>query len=89
MTCVYLILMDPQQQAIVVPYTALPDATLRAIVESFVLREGTDYGSREFTLAEKVAHVIQQLERGAAQIIFEPESQSVDIVQIEPATRGL
>ena len=64
-----------------VPYTELSAEVLRAVVESFVLREGTDYGSREFTLPEKVAHVIHQLELGEAQIVFEPESQSIGIVR--------
>jgi uncharacterized protein YheU (UPF0270 family) len=69
---------------VVVPYTELAGETLRAIIEAFVLREGTEYGSREFALEEKVAHVRSQLERGIAQIIYDPESQSIDIV---PSTR--
>lgn len=68
----------------VVPYTELAGETLRAIIEAFVLREGTEYGSREFALEEKVAHVRSQLERGIAQIIYDPESQSIDIV---PSTK--
>jgi len=69
------------EQSVVVPHGELPAETLRAVVESFILREGTDYGSREFTLPEKVAHVIRQLERGEAQIVFESESQSIGIVR--------
>jgi hypothetical protein len=76
-----------EPHTIVVPYSELPAETLRAVVESFVLREGTEYGARDFTLAEKVAHVLAQLERGVAQVIFEPESQSVDIVMVAPAPR--
>jgi uncharacterized protein YheU (UPF0270 family) len=51
------------------------------------LREGTEYGARDFTLDEKVAHVIAQLERGVAHVVFEPESQSIDIVMLVPASR--
>ena len=76
---------DKSQQAVVIPFAALSAETLRAVVESFVLREGTDYGAREFSLDEKVAHVMQQLERGMAQILFEPGSQSVQIVTVTPA----
>ncbi len=50
------------------------------MVESFVLREGTDYGEREYSLEEKAAHVMRQLERGEARILFDPVTQSVDIV---------
>jgi uncharacterized protein YheU (UPF0270 family) len=53
---------------------------LRAVVESFVLREGTDYGERELSLDEKVARMIAQLKRGEASIVFDPESDSVTIL---------
>jgi hypothetical protein len=62
-----------------VPYGELPKDLLHAVIESFVLREGTDYGEREFSLADKVARVISQLKRGEARIIFDPESESVTI----------
>ena len=76
--------MPQTQEPIVVPYAQLPADTLRAVLEAFVLREGTEYGAREFTLSEKVAHVLAQRERGEAQVIFDPESQSVDIVTVGP-----
>ena len=78
---------DPAEP-VVVPHTALEPATLQAVIESFVLREGTDYGAREFTLAEKVAHVHRQLELGEAQIRFDPESRSVDIVRVTTPARS-
>jgi uncharacterized protein len=67
-------------QAVAVPYATLKPDLLHAVVESYVLREGTDYGEREFSLAEKVAHVISLLERGEAQIVFDPETETVSIV---------
>jgi uncharacterized protein len=62
-----------------VPYGELPADLLNAVIESFVLREGTDYGEKELSLADKVARVISQLKRGEAKIIFDPESESVTI----------
>jgi uncharacterized protein YheU (UPF0270 family) len=62
-----------------VPWTELAPATLRALVESFVLREGTDYGAHETALESKVEQVMQQLRRGEAQIVFDPDTESVDI----------
>ena len=50
------------------------------MIESFVLREGTDYGAREYSLEEKVAHVRAQLERGQARILFDPESNTVTLM---------
>jgi uncharacterized protein len=66
----------------VVPHTELSEDALRGVVESFVLREGTEYGEKDFSLDQKLAHVIRQLERGEAQIVFDPESETIDIVVV-------
>ena len=66
-------------EPVVVPFTELAADLLHAVVESYVLREGTDYGEKEFSLAEKVSHVISQLKRGEAHIVFDPESETVSI----------
>jgi uncharacterized protein YheU (UPF0270 family) len=62
-----------------VPLGELSADLLHAVVESFVLREGTDYGEREFSLEAKVAGVIKQLEKGEAKVVFDPETESVTI----------
>lgn len=63
-----------------IPYDELSADTLRSVVESFVLREGTDYGEREVSLAEKVEHVMAQLRDGEARIVFDPRTETIDIV---------
>jgi len=63
-----------------VPFDALDEPTLVALIESFVGREGTDYGLVERNLAEKIADVRRELERGEARIVFDPETESVNIV---------
>jgi uncharacterized protein len=68
-------------ESVVVPYGELAADLLRAVVESFVLREGTDYGERELSLDEKVERVIAQLKRGEVQIVFDPESETVSIAK--------
>jgi len=72
---------------ITVPYTELSPALLRSVIESFVLREGTDYGVREYSLDEKVARVLRQLHRGEAHIVFEPTSQTINVVVSSPSRR--
>jgi uncharacterized protein YheU (UPF0270 family) len=71
---------ETDNQPVEVPHTDLPPATLRAVIESFVLREGTDYGERDATFDGKVADVMRQLERREAVIVYDPVSDSVDIV---------
>ncbi len=73
---------DEGAEPVVVPYTELTPDALRGLVESFVLREGTEYGAREFSLDEKVAHVLRQLRRGEAQIVFDPVGETIDIVVV-------
>ncbi len=63
----------------VAPDDLAPD-TLRAVIESFVLREGTDYGLHERSLDDKVAQVLAQLRRGDAHIVFDQATDSVTIV---------
>ena len=68
------------QEPVQVPVDALSEELLRSVVESFVLREGTDYGTTELSLDEKVARLIGELRRGKARIMFDPQSESIGIV---------
>ena len=62
-----------------IPWQDLDPGTLDRLIESFVLREGTDYGEESFSLAEKVAQVHQQLERGDVVILYSELHESVTI----------
>ena len=70
---------EETSEPVEVPYGELPKDLLHAVIESFVLREGTDYGKKEISLEDKVARVMSQLKRGEAKIVFDPESESVTI----------
>jgi uncharacterized protein len=63
-----------------IPIESLNPDTLNRIIEEYVTREGTDYGDAEYTLAEKVAYVKQQLEKGKVIIVYNSNSESCDIV---------
>jgi uncharacterized protein len=71
--------IDGRAGLVEVPPAELAPDTLEALIESFVLREGTDYGVDEVPLATKVAQVRGQLQRGEARIVFDPVTESVDI----------
>lgn len=64
---------------IVIPVSALSEDLLTAIIEGFVLREGTDYGASEVPLATKIRQVRQALNRGEVVLTFDPESESTTI----------
>lgn len=67
-----------------VPYTSLSDETLDRMIEEFVTRDGTDYGDVERALADKIADVRRQLARREAVIVFDPATETANIV---PAAR--
>ena len=72
---------DKDVQPVVVPHTELTAELLHAVIEAYVLREGTDYGEQEFSLEDKVSHVLGQLKRGEAQIVFDQETDTVSIIK--------
>ena len=70
---------DGGAEPVEIPADALSASALRGVIESFVLREGTDYGDHEFSLEQKVAQVRAQIARGEARVMFDPQSESVTI----------
>jgi uncharacterized protein YheU (UPF0270 family) len=64
----------------IIPFDSIDQETLQNLVESFVLREGTDYGEVEITLQDKVAQVVEQLRAGDIVIEYSEEHESVTII---------
>ncbi|MCC6171902.1 MAG: YheU family protein [Gammaproteobacteria bacterium] len=71
-----------------IPHEALSPDALRGLLEAFVLREGTEYGAQDVPLETKVQQVLRQLERGEAQVIFDPQTESTDIVTTRALRAG-
>ena len=66
-----------------IPHNQVPEQTLLAIIEEFISREGTDYGHREYTLAEKVEKVKSQLLNGEIKLLFDSETSSCNLVRVD------
>ena len=64
-----------------IPFKELDKATLNNLIEEFVSREGTDYGFQDYSLQDKVKHVMKQLEKGMAFIDYDAESSTCNIVK--------
>ena len=45
----------------IIPWEELEESTLYNVLDSFILREGTDYGRQELSLEEKRARLLAQL----------------------------
>ena len=65
----------------IVPPEKLDPSTLRSLLESFIHREGTDYGDRELDLREKLQNLQTQLARGEVVIVYDEASCSVNILR--------
>ena len=65
---------------IIVPWKDLPPDTLTNLIEEFVTRDGTDYGVVERSVEEKIAQVSAQLASGEARLVFDPTTQTTNIV---------
>ena len=62
-----------------IPYSDLSEDALKGMVSEFVLREGTDYGIKEYSLEEKISAVLHQLKTGKAKIIYCEETETFNI----------
>lgn len=58
----------------------LSSEALSAVIESYILRDGTDYGLAEIPFETKTEQLRQQIQNGSVRIIFEKSSETVSLV---------
>lgn len=64
----------------IIPWQQVAPDTLDNLIESFVLREGTDYGQHELSLAQKVTDVKRQLKQGEAVLVWSELHETINIL---------
>lgn len=69
----------------IIPHQQLSADALNALVEDFVTRDGTDYGTMEVSLAQKSRQVIRQLQQGKIVIVYDAATETCNIVRKEDA----
>ncbi|SET40431.1 YheU family protein [Thorsellia anophelis] len=67
----------------IIPWQELETDTLDSLITEFILREGTDYGDYEVSLASKVREVKEQFQQNKLAIIWSEINESVNIVPID------
>lgn len=67
--------------AVKIHYDQLSPEALQGVIEEFVTRDGTDYGEIEVSLQTKVAQVLGQLKSKKAVIVFDPETETCNILK--------
>ena len=68
-----------------IPYQTLSPEALRGIIEEFISREGTDYGTQDFSFEQKCQQVMELIRTGKALIAFESETETVSITSAKTA----
>lgn len=63
----------------IIPWKELEAETLDTIVESVILREGTDYGIEELSLNQKKQLLLTQIRNGIAVIVWPELHESINI----------
>ena len=64
----------------IIPWQDLAPETLDNLIESFVLREGTDYGEHERSLEQKVNDVKRQLKSGDVVLVWSELHETINIM---------
>ena len=70
-----------------VPHTFLSPTALRAVVEEFVTRDGTDHSSVE----QRIEIVLRQLDAGRVELYFDSATETCNILPVDgnrPADDG-
>ena len=73
----------PQAPPVQIPVDLLSADALDALIEAFILREGTDYGENEVAHQTKHRQVRDQLASDDVKIIFDPDSETVTLLRSE------
>ena len=63
-----------------IDYADLKPGTLESLIEAFILREGTDYGSNEASFESKIKAVHTQIKNGKVKIVFDPTTESCTLL---------
>ncbi|ATM87799.1 YheU family protein [Yersinia massiliensis] len=64
----------------IIPWQQIDADTLDNLLEAFVLREGTDYGEHERSLAQKVEDVRRQLVSGDVVLVWSELHETINIM---------
>ncbi|MBK7889358.1 MAG: YheU family protein [Bdellovibrionales bacterium] len=75
---------DPGRAATEVPIEVRLDQlsaeAIAGVIESFILREGTDYGLAEVSFEKKAEQLRLQIKKGEIRIVFDRISETVSLI---------
>ena len=63
----------------IIPVNKLSPEAMQGVIEEFISRDGTDYGEIEVSQEVKFRQVKHELENGLAVLIFDDETETINI----------
>lgn len=63
-----------------IPYQDISTDALDNLIDEFVLREGTEYGESDFSLAEKSMSVLRQIKAREVLILYSELNENVTLI---------
>lgn len=73
----------------IIPLEQLSTETLNAIIEDFILREGTEYGAEDVSKEAKIFQVKKQLAQGSAVLVYSELHESINILPSDQFKAGM
>lgn len=67
----------------IIPWQDISEPALNGIIEEFIMREGTDYGSEEVSLERKKQDLLNQLKSGQVVIVYSELHETVNMMLAE------
>lgn len=64
----------------IIPPEKLSGDLLRSVLESYIARDGTDYGEVECSLPEKVAQLHDQVKKNAVLIVYDEREETLNLL---------
>jgi uncharacterized protein YheU (UPF0270 family) len=71
---------DQHEEGLEIPVERINPDTLQKMIEEFVTREWADPADSGYTLEDKVAQVLRQLESHTAKVVFDLSTETWNIV---------
>ena len=69
-----------KEKGVIVPHGQLSAEALQGLLEEFVSRDGTDSGYTKLSMQQRVDQVRRHLDRGEAVVVYNPTTQSANII---------
>lgn len=71
---------EKPQPPISISSSRLSDEALVGVIEDFIMRSGTDYGSVEASHETKISQVKKQIQNDEVVVVYDPNTESVTLM---------